>query len=174
MLRRALKHDAPAAIPSTPYTFTRSIAACSALPMKPCRSIPPCKIRVAIIADRARAHHPAIRIRRPGCAVSVQSRPAGATSDAPRVIDEAYFISSAETAIPLAPPTRIFCSFKPFRSRGPLAGLRVGYAIGDADLNRGTDPVKDSSTHIRLAGRPQAAPSPRVRDEAGFRRAGRA
>jgi histidinol-phosphate aminotransferase len=72
------------------------------------------------------------------------------------VIDEAYVDFGAETAIPLVASHPNLLVFKPCPSRGRWPGLRVGYAIGDADLIEALTRVKDSFNSYPL-GRPAQA-----------------
>lgn len=81
---------------------------------------------------------------------------AKARADVPILVDEAYVDFGAETAIPLIgdhPNLLIVQTMSKSRS---LAGLRVGYAIGDAALIEGLTRVKDSFNSYPL-GRPAQA-----------------
>jgi histidinol-phosphate aminotransferase len=93
-----------------------------------------------------------------------------ANPDEPVVIDEAYVDFGAETAIPLIddhPNLLVVQTMS--KSRG-LAGLRVGYAIGDADLIAGLTRVKDSFNSYPLNRIAQAGAAASVADEAYFQK----
>lgn len=93
--------------------------------------------------------------------------------DIPVVIDEAYVDFGAETAIPLvAEHANLLVVHTMSKSRG-LAGLRVGYAIGDAALIQALTRVKDSFNSYPLGRPAQAGAIASVEDEAYFQ-AGRA
>jgi histidinol-phosphate aminotransferase len=82
--------------------------------------------------------------------------------DIPVVIDEAYVDFGAETAIPLV-------ADHPNLSKSrALAGLRVGYAIGDAGLIEALVRVKDSFNSYPLGRPAQAGAIASIQDEAWF------
>ncbi len=88
--------------------------------------------------------------------------------DIPVVIDEAYVDFGAETAIPLvADHPNLLVVHTMSKSRG-LAGLRVGYAIGDAALIQALVRVKDSFNSYPLGRPAQAGAMASVEDEAFF------
>ena len=93
--------------------------------------------------------------------------------DKPVVIDEAYVDFGAETAVPLikAHPNLLVVQTMS-KSRG-LAGLRVGYALGDAGLIEGVRRVKDSVNSYPVDRLAQAGAVAAIEDEAYFQ-AGRA
>jgi histidinol-phosphate aminotransferase len=72
------------------------------------------------------------------------------------VIDEAYVDFGAETAIPLVASHRNLLVVQTMSKSRALAGLRIGYAIGDADLIEALTRVKDSFNSYPL-GRPAQA-----------------
>ena len=88
--------------------------------------------------------------------------------DKPVVIDEAYVDFGAETAIPLikAHPNLLVVQTMS-KSRG-LAGLRVGYALGDAELIEGVRRVKDSFNSYPVDRLAQAGAVAAIEDEAYF------
>ena len=71
------------------------------------------------------------------CAVT-RGNPAalGANGAIPVVVDEAYVDFGGETAIPLIAEFRICLVVRTFSKSRALAGLRVGYALGDAGADR--------------------------------------
>ena len=88
----------------------------------------------------------------------------------PVVIDEAYVDFGAESAIPLvASHPNLLVVHTMSKSRA-LAGLRVGYAIGDAALIEALDRVKDSFNSYPLDRLAQAGAIAAIADEAHFQR----
>ncbi len=88
--------------------------------------------------------------------------------DVPVVIDEAYVDFGAETAIPLvASHPNLLVVQTMSKSRG-LAGLRVGYAIGDAGLIQALDRVKNSFNSYPLGRPAQAGAIASIEDEDYF------
>ena len=88
--------------------------------------------------------------------------------DAPVVIDEAYVDFGAETAIPLVASHRNLLVVQTMSKSRALAGLRVGYAIGDADLIEALTRVKDSFNSYPLGRPAQAGAIASLADEAWF------
>jgi histidinol-phosphate aminotransferase len=88
--------------------------------------------------------------------------------DVPVVIDEAYVDFGGETAIPLvADHPNLLIVRTMSKSRG-LAGLRVGYAIGDAGLIEALIRVKDSFNSYPVDRLAQAGAIASLQDEAYF------
>ena len=88
--------------------------------------------------------------------------------DQPVVIDEAYVDFGADSAIPLvATHPNLLVVHTMSKSRA-LAGLRVGYAIGDAALIEALDRVKDSFNSYPLDRLAQAGAIAAIGDEAYF------
>lgn len=86
----------------------------------------------------------------------------------PVVIDEAYVDFGGESAIPLvADYPNLLVVQTMSKSRG-LAGLRVGYAIGDSALIAGLTRVKDSFNSYPLGRPAQAGAIASIEDEAYF------
>ena len=80
------------------------------------------------------------------------------------VIDEAYFGFGAETAVPLvAGHDNLVVTRSLSKSHG-LAGLRVGYAIAQAELIEGLNRVKDSFNSYPLDAVAQAAATAAIED----------
>jgi histidinol-phosphate aminotransferase len=88
--------------------------------------------------------------------------------DIPVVIDEAYVDFGAETAIPLvAEHPNLLVVHTMSKSRA-LAGLRVGYGIGQPHMIEGLTRVKDSFNSYPLGRPAQAGAIASVQDEAFF------
>ncbi|MGY8708302.1 histidinol-phosphate transaminase [Bradyrhizobium sp. 18BD] len=88
--------------------------------------------------------------------------------DVPVVVDEAYVDFGAETAIPLVASHRNLLVVQTMSKSRALAGLRVGYAIGDADLIDGLVRVKDSFNSYPLGRPAQAGAIASLEDEPYF------
>jgi histidinol-phosphate aminotransferase len=89
--------------------------------------------------------------------------------DIPVLIDEAYVDFGGESAVPLiADHPNLLVVQTMSKSRG-LAGLRVGYAIGDAGLIEALRRIKDSFNSYPLGRIAQAGATASVRDDAYFR-----
>jgi histidinol-phosphate aminotransferase len=84
------------------------------------------------------------------------------------VVDEAYVDFGAETAIPLVASHRNLLVVQTMSKSRALAGLRVGYAIGDADLIDGLTRVKDSFNSYPLGRPAQAGAIASLEDDAYF------
>lgn len=91
-----------------------------------------------------------------------------ANPDMPVVIDEAYVDFGAETAIPLVGRHPNLLVVHTMSKSRALAGLRVGYAIGDAALIEGLTRVKDSFNSYPLSRIALAGAAASVKDEAYF------
>ncbi|MGJ5175654.1 histidinol-phosphate transaminase [Bradyrhizobium oligotrophicum] len=96
------------------------------------------------------------------------ARLVSARSDAAVVIDEAYVDFGAETAIPLIRDYPNLLVVQTMSKSRALAGLRVGYAIGDAGLIAGLTRVKDSFNSYPLGRPAQAGAIASLEDEAHF------
>jgi histidinol-phosphate aminotransferase len=92
----------------------------------------------------------------------------GAHADKPVVIDEAYVDFGGETAIPLVARHPNLLVVRTMSKSRALAGLRVGYAIGDAGLIAALTCVKDSFNSYPLGTCAQAGALASVADEAYF------
>jgi len=91
-----------------------------------------------------------------------------ANPDMPVIIDEAYVDFGAETAIPLIGRHPNLLVVHTMSKSRALAGLRVGYAIGDGALIEGLTRVKDSFNSYPLSRIAQAGAAASVKDEAYF------
>ncbi|HEY3680215.1 MAG TPA: histidinol-phosphate transaminase [Bradyrhizobium sp.] len=88
--------------------------------------------------------------------------------DAPVVIDEAYVDFGAETAVPLVASHPNLLVVQTMSKSRALAGLRVGYAIGDAELIEALTRVKDSFNSYPLGRPAQAGALASLEDETHF------
>jgi histidinol-phosphate aminotransferase len=89
-------------------------------------------------------------------------------TDVPVVIDEAYVDFGAETAIPLIRNHPNLLVVQTLSKSRALAGLRVGYAIGDKALIEALTRVKDSFNSYPLGRPAQAGAIAAIQDEAYF------
>jgi histidinol-phosphate aminotransferase len=88
--------------------------------------------------------------------------------DVPVVIDEAYVDFGAESTIPLVASHKNLLVVQTMSKSRALAGLRVGYAIGDADLIDALTRVKDSFNSYPLGRPAQAGAIASIDDDAYF------
>jgi histidinol-phosphate aminotransferase len=89
----------------------------------------------------------------------------------PVVIDEAYVDFGAESAVPLVATRPNLLVVHTLSKSRALAGLRVGYAIGDAALIEGLNRVKDSFNSYPLGRPAQAGAIAAIQDDAWFQEA---
>ena len=87
------------------------------------------------------------------------------------VIDEAYFGFGAETAVPLVAGHDNLIVTRSLSKSHALAGMRVGYAIAQADLIEGLSRVKDSFNSYPLDAVAQAAARAAIEDRQWFKQA---
>lgn len=92
-------------------------------------------------------------------------------ADIPVVIDEAYVDFGAESAVPLVADHPNLLVVHTLSKSRALAGLRVGYAVGDAALIEGLNRVKDSFNSYPLGRLAQAGAIAAIKDEAWFQEA---
>jgi histidinol-phosphate aminotransferase len=165
-----LKHDQPLLLPDVTYSFYPAY----------CRLF---GLRYETVALDESMRLNVADYRRPGGAI-ILSNPNAPTGialpraeiarlladhpDKPVVIDEAYVDFGAETAVPLikAHPNLLVVQTMS-KSRG-LAGLRVGYALGDAGLTEAVRRVKDSVNSYPVDRLAQAGAVAAIEDEAYF------
>jgi histidinol-phosphate aminotransferase len=89
--------------------------------------------------------------------------------DIPVLIDEAYVDFDGESAVPLIADHPNLLVVQTMSKSRALAGLRVGYALGNAGLIEALRRVKDSFNSYPLGRAAQAGATASVRDEAYFR-----
>jgi histidinol-phosphate aminotransferase len=85
--------------------------------------------------------------------------------DVPVVIDEAYIDFGGESALKLLPGRPNLLVVRTMSKSRALAGLRVGYAIGEAGLVEALTRVKDSFNSYPLGRPAQAGATASVQDE---------
>jgi histidinol-phosphate aminotransferase len=90
--------------------------------------------------------------------------------DQPVIVDEAYVDFGAESAIPLVESHPNLLVVQTMSKSRALAGLRVGYAIGDAELIEALVRVKDSFNSYPLGTLAQAGAIAALEDEEHFQR----
>src|SRR5665213_3501635 len=165
-----LKHDAPLLFPDITYSFYPVYCRLFGIGYETVRLDQAMRIRIADYRRPAGAviipnpNAPTgIALSRNEIATLLEQHP-----DAPVVIDEAYVDFGAETAIPLVASHPNLLVVQTMSKSRALAGLRMGYAIGEAALIEGLERVKDSFNSYPL-GRPvQAGAIAAIKDEAFF------
>jgi histidinol-phosphate aminotransferase len=168
-----LKHDAPLLFPDITYSFYPVYCrlfgiACEAVPLDEAMQIRVSDYRRpagGLIVPNPNAPT-GVALSRAEIATLLEDHP-----DAPVVIDEAYVDFGAETAIPLVASHPNLLVVQTMSKSRALAGLRVGYAIGDADLIEGLTRVKDSFNSYPLGRPAQAGAIASLGDEAWFQQA---
>ncbi|URK86781.1 histidinol-phosphate transaminase [Rhizobium sp. RCAM05350] len=88
--------------------------------------------------------------------------------DQPVIVDEAYIDFGGETAVPLIAAYDNLLVVQTFSKSRSLAGLRVGFAIGQRPLVEAIERVKDSFNSYPLDAIAQAAALAAINDEGWF------
>ena len=165
-----LKHDAPLLFPDITYSFYPVYCRLFGVPYETVPLDPAMRIRVADYRRQAGAlilpnpNAPTgVALSRAEIVVLLEEHP-----DVPVVIDEAYVDFGAETAIPLVASHPNLLVVQTMSKSRALAGLRVGYAIGHADLIEALIRVKDSFNSYPLGRPAQAGAIAALEDEAYF------
>lgn len=165
-----LKHDAPLLFPDITYSFYPVYCGLFGIAHEAVPLDQAMRIRIADYRRPAGA----IIVPNPNAPTGIAlSRTEIATllaehPDVPVVVDEAYVDFGAETAIPLVASHRNLLVVQTMSKSRALAGLRVGYAIGDADLIDGLTRVKDSFNSYPLGRPAQAGAIASLEDDAHF------
>ena len=165
-----LKHDAPLLFPDITYSFYPVYCRLFGVDYE---AVPLDQAMQIRIADYRRPAG-AIIIPNPNAPTGIAlSRAEIATlldehPDVPVVVDEAYVDFGAETAIPLVASQPNLLVVQTMSKSRALAGLRVGYAIGDADLIDALMRVKDSFNSYPLGRPAQTGAIASIEDEAYF------
>jgi histidinol-phosphate aminotransferase len=168
-----LKHDAPLLFPDITYSFYPVYCRLFGIAFETVPLDAAMRIRIAHYRRPAGAivlpnpNAPTgIALPRAEIATLLEEHP-----EAPVVIDEAYVDFGAETAIPLVASHPNLLVVQTMSKSRALAGLRVGYAIGDADLIEALTRVKDSFNSYPLGRLAQAGAIASLGDEAYFQAA---
>ena len=165
-----LKHEAPLLFPDITYSFYPVYCRLFGISHEAVPLDPAMQIRIADYRRPAGA----IIIPNPNAPTGVALSRAEIAKlledhrDVPIVIDEAYVDFGAETAIPLVASHPNLLVVQTMSKSRALAGLRVGYAIGDADLIEALTRVKDSFNSYPLGRPAQAGAIASLEDEAYF------
>ena len=165
-----LKHDAPLLFPDITYSFYPVYCrlfgiAHEAVPLDAAMQIRMADYRRpagAIIVPNPNAPT-GVALSRAEIVALLEEHP-----DIPVIIDEAYVDFGAETAMPLVASHPNLLVVQTMSKSRALAGLRVGYAIGDAELIEGLTRVKDSFNSYPLGRPAQAGAIASLEDEAWF------
>lgn len=165
-----LKHDAPLLFPDITYSFYPVYCRLFGIAYETVPLDHAMQIRVADYRRPAGA----IIIPNPNAPTGIALSRVGITTlleehpDVPVVVDEAYVDFGAETTIPLVASHRNLLVVQTMSKSRALAGLRVGYAIGDADLIDALTRVKDSFNSYPLGRPAQAGAIASLEDDAYF------
>lgn len=165
-----LKHDAPLLFPDITYSFYPVYCRLFGIVSEAVPLGEAMEVRIADYRRRAGA----IIIPNPNAPTGIALSRAEIKTlldehpDMPVVVDEAYVDFGAETAIPLVASHRNLLVVQTMSKSRALAGLRVGYAIGDADLIDALTRVKDSFNSYPLGRPAQAGAIASLEDEAHF------
>ena len=92
-----------------------------------------------------------------------------AQPEVPVVVDEAYIDYGGQSALPLLGVHPNLLIARTFSKSRALAGLRVGYALGSAELIEGLERVKNSFNSYPLGRPAQAGAIASIEDEPWFR-----
>lgn len=166
-----LKHDAPLLFPDITYSFYPVYCRLFGIAYE---SVPLDQAAMQIRVADYRRPAGAIIIPNPNAPTGIALSRTEITTlleehpDVPVVVDEAYVDFGAETAIPLVASHRNLLVVQTMSKSRALAGLRVGYAIGDADLIDALTRVKDSFNSYPLGRPAQAGAIASLEDEAYF------
>jgi histidinol-phosphate aminotransferase len=165
-----LKHDAPLLFPDITYSFYPVYCRLFGITYETVPLDAAMQIRVADYRRPAGAivlpnpNAPTgIALSRSEIVTLLEDHP-----DAPVVIDEAYVDFGAETAIPLVASHPNLLVVQTMSKSRALAGLRIGYAIGDSDLIEALTRVKDSFNSYPLDRPAQAGAIASLVDEPYF------
>ncbi len=165
-----LKHDQPLLYPDISYSFYPTYAGLFGIDAV---EVP---LNDAFRIDIADYRRPAGAIILPnpnaptgiGMPLAEIERLVGEHPDQPVVIDEAYIDFGGESAVALVPKYENLLVVQTFSKSRALAGLRVGFAIGQRPLIEALERVKDSFNSYPLGRAAQAGAIAAIRDEVWF------
>jgi histidinol-phosphate aminotransferase len=166
-----LKHDKPLLFPDITYSFYPVYAKLFGVTHETVALDESMRIRIADYRRPAGAIILANPNAPTGVALNLDDI-AGLVDDHPEipvVVDEAYVDFGGESALALLPGRPNLLIVRTMSKSRALAGLRVGYAIGDAGLIEALTRVKDSFNSYPLGRPAQAGATASVKDEAFFR-----
>jgi histidinol-phosphate aminotransferase len=165
-----LKHDAPLLFPDITYSFYPVYSGLYGIRYE---EVPlDAAMRVAIADYRRKCS--SILLPNPNAPTGIAlSRPEIETllaehPDQLVVIDEAYIDFGGESAVPLVSRYDNLLVVQTLSKSRALAGLRVGFAIGQRPLIEALERVKDSFNSYPLGGLAQAGAIAAIEDEAWF------
>ncbi len=165
------KHEKPLLFPDITYSFYTVYAALHGVAFETA----PLDEAMRIKVDGYRREAGAIIIANPNAPTGIAlprtevERLVDEHGDIPVVIDEAYVDFGGESALSLLKGRPNLLVVRTMSKSRALAGLRVGYAIGDAGLIEALTRVKDSFNSYPLGRPAQAGAVASVRDDAYFR-----
>jgi histidinol-phosphate aminotransferase len=165
-----LKHDEPLLYPDVSYSFYPTYAGLFGIDAV---EVP---LNAAFRIDTAdyRRRSGAIILPNPnaptgiGLPLAEIERLVAEHPDQPVVIDEAYIDFGGESATVLVPKYENLLVVQTFSKSRALAGLRVGFAIGQRPLIEALERVKDSFNSYPLGRAAQAGATAAIEDEAWF------
>ena len=166
-----LKHDRPLHAPDVTYSFYPVWAKLYDIAYETAPLDEGLRIRVD---DFCRNSAGAIVFANPNAPTGIAlsrdevARIVGANRSIPVVVDEAYVDFGGETAIPLIAKFKNLLVVRTFSKSRALAGLRVGYAIGDAGLIEALSRVKNCFNSYPVGRIAQAGAIASVEDEDYF------
>ena len=167
-----LKQDAPLLFPDITYGFYQAYCRLFGIQAETVPLDSALRIRIADYARPAGAiiianpNAPTgIALSRAEIAALLETHP-----EQPVVVDEAYVDFGAETVIPLVASHPNLLVVRTMSKSRSLAGLRVGYAIGDAGLIEALARVKNSFNSYPLGRPAQAGAVAALEDETHFQR----
>src|SRR5579863_9764419 len=166
-----LKHERPLLFPDVTYSFYPVYAQLTGVAYETVPLDADMRIRIedyrrpcgAVILPNPNAPT-GVALPLAGIAALLESQP-----DVPVVIDEAYVDFGAESALALLASNPNLLVVRTLSKSRALAGLRVGYALGEAGLIEALVRVKDSFNSYPLGSCAQAGALASIEDEPYFR-----